>query len=185
MFNFFQNTTIESTKSIVRDYHYLIKSINFPAESIIVSIVLRNFFSHLFELSLVVVLFLFFNISLFHIFFYLPALILLIIFTLGSSLILSSLTVYFMDLDNIWNFITRIIWLGTPIFYAIGGQEKLFLVNLFNPIYYLITLARETIMYGRPPEYWVIFGALASSFLVFLLGLFIFNKLKSRFSEMI
>src|SRR3989344_1389723 len=35
MFNVFQSATVEATKSILKEYHYLIKSIQFPRESLV------------------------------------------------------------------------------------------------------------------------------------------------------
>lgn len=185
IFNFFQNATTESTKTIIRDYSWIIKSINFPRESLIGSIVLKTFFSHLFEIILFIIFLLFFKGFLAGLLFYPVILIFLCIFIFGASLILSSLTVYFVDLENIWFFLSRLIWLGTPIFYAIGGQTRLFYVNLLNPLYYFITIAREIIVYSRVPELWMIFMAIGYSLLFLLIGLLIFNKLKIKFAEMI
>ena len=47
MFNFFRQVTIESTK-IIQDNRWLIKSINFPREILINSIILKTLFSHIF-----------------------------------------------------------------------------------------------------------------------------------------
>jgi ABC-type polysaccharide/polyol phosphate export permease len=185
IFNFFQRTTTESTKTIVRDYKGIIKSINFPRESLISSIVLKTFFSHLFEILLFIIFILIFKGSVVSLFFYPIILIFFCIFVFGACLILSSLTVYFADLENIWFFVSRLIWLGTPIFYAIEGQTRLFYVNLVNPLYYFITIAREIIIYSKVPELWMIFGGLGYSLLFLLIGLLIFNKLKIKFAEMI
>jgi len=185
MFNFFQRITTESTKIITQEYSGVIKSINFPKESLVGSVILKTFFSHLFEIILFVIFILIFKGSLIGLIFYPIILIVFCIFILGISLILSALTVYFVDLGNIWVFVSRLIWLGTPIFYAIEGQTRLFYVNLLNPIYYFITIARESIIYARVPELWLIFGMITYSLLFLLIGILIFNKLKIKFAEMI
>lgn len=185
LFNFFQQSTIESTRVIVRDYSELIKSINFPREALVFGITLRSIFSHFFEFILFLVFMLIFKNSIAGIIFYPLILIMFFIFIFGFSLLLSSLTVYFMDLDNIWNFFVRLLWLATPIFYSIGGQNRLFIANLLNPLYYFITLSRELIIYARLPEPWIILGALFYSLLSLLSGLLVFNKLKTKFAEML
>jgi len=185
MFNFFQSTSLEATKSLMHENVWLIKSINFPRESLIGAIVLRNLFSHLFEFGLFVVLFLFFNIPIINLLFYLIVLIFLVMFILGVSLILSSFTVYFADLDNIWTFFTRILWLGTPIFYTIGSQNGLLAVNLFNPLYYFITFSRDLIIYSSWPEPLIFFGVVFWSFFFLVTGILVFNKLKGRLAELI
>jgi lipopolysaccharide transport system permease protein len=185
IFNFFQRATTESTKTIIRDYRGIIKSINFPRESLIAGNVLKTLFSHLFEIILFIIFILIFKGSLTGLIFYPIIIFFFCIFIFGACLIISSLTVYFMDLENIWFFVSRLIWLGTPIFYAIGGQTKLFYVNLLNPLYYFITIAREIVIYAKIPELWMIMGIGCYSLLFLLAGLLIFNKLKIKFAEMI
>jgi len=184
MFNFFQNTTSESTK-IIRGNFGIIKSINFSKESLICSVALKNLFSHLFEVILFVVLLLMFKVSLVGVIYYLIVLVFFFFFIIGASFILGSLSIYFMDLENIWVFASRLIWLATPIFYAIEGQSKLFYFNLFNPLYYFMTISRELIISSKIPELWIIFGALIYVLLFLIIGLFLFNKLKNKFAELI
>lgn len=185
MFNFFQNATLESTKSIIQEHHTLIKSINFPRESLIVSITLKNLFSHLLEVLLFIIVLFFSKINIFAVIYYFPVAILFLLFVLGICLMLSSLTVYFLDLENIWNFAVRIIWLGTPIFYAIEGQTRLSYLNLLNPMYYFITIARDLIIYNKVPQGWFLLTATSISFFSLFIGLFVFYKLKARFAELI
>lgn len=182
IFNFFQQTTVEST-NIIRDNRGIIKSINFPKESLIGSIILKFLFSHIFEIILFIIFLILFKAPVYLILFYPLILLLLCIFILGTCLILSSIAVYFVDLENIWAFVVRLIWLGTPIFYAIEGQTKLFYINLFNPMYYFITIARDLIIYTKIPELWMITITIFFSFVFLLIGLLIFNKLKIKFAE--
>lgn len=185
MFNFFQSATIEATKSIILNHKGIIKSINFPKESLILAIVFKNIFSHLFEILLLFLLMIYFGISILGILFYFFPLILFCIFIFGISLILSSLSVYFVDMENIWVFALRLIWLGTPVFYAIGGQTKLFYLNLINPMYYFITLSRKNILSYEVSESFIILGAIFFSFLFFLIGIIIFYKLRDKIAEKI
>lgn len=184
MFNLFQNATIESTKSIIKEHIWIIKSINFPRESLILSIVIKNIFSHFFEI-IIIAFMLFLKANILTIVFYPIILLFFSFFIYGFSLILSSLTVYFVDLDNIWSFAARLLWLGTPIFYAIEGQVRLFYINLFNPVYYFLTAAREVLIYSKLPDFWIIAGCLLFSFSFFIFGTLIFSKLKIKFAEKI
>jgi len=184
MFNFFQSSTLESTK-LMRDNNRLIKSIGFPRESLIIGLILKNLFSHLFEFIIFICFFICLGLNLISILFYLPIIILFLLFVFGFSLLLSSLAVYFVDLDNIWNFAIRLIWLGTPIFYAIDGQNHLFFFNLINPLYYFITLSRDLVIYNKMPEMWIILGSVGCTLIFFVLGIFVFNKLKIKMAELI
>lgn len=184
MFNSFQRATIDSTR-VIRENRWIIKSINFPRESLVSSIVLKTLFSHIFEMILFTALALLFKSPLSGIIFYPLILIFFYIFIFGTSLILSSLTVYFLDMQNVWAFVSRLIWLGTPIFYAIGGQTRLFFVSLLNPMYYFITISRDVMVYMKMPQVWMIIGAIVYSLLFLVIGLLLFNKLKIKFAEMI
>lgn len=184
MFNFFQNCTYESVR-IIRESRWIIKSINFPIESLILGIILKNLFSHLFELIVAVAVILFLDANAAGIIFYFIILLFFMVFVFGASLILSSLTVYFNDIENVWSFGVRLLWLGTPIFYAIEGQTNLFYANLLNPMYYFITIARDIIIYSRTPDAWLLLAGIFYSLLVMSLGLFLFRKLKTKLAEKI
>lgn len=184
MFNFFQQTTKEATKIIISNAE-TIKFITLPREILVISMVIKNAFSHIFEIAAFMIIMIFLGSTFYGIIFYPLLFILLLFFTLGISFLLSSIAVYFTDLDNIWIFVSYLLWLATPIFYDIGGQEKLLLFNMFNPLYYFITIGREIIIYSRIPELWILGGALFYSVLSIVVGLIVFRSLKDRFAEMI
>ncbi|MEK6893715.1 MAG: ABC transporter permease [Nanoarchaeota archaeon] len=184
MFNFFQDITIESTKCI-KEYGGIIKSINFDKKALVGSILFKKIFEHIFEIVLLAAVLLVVKGSFLGILFYPAIFIIFCIFVYGIALLLSSVVVYFVDLDNIWAFFVRLLWLATPIFYSIEGQTKLFVLNLFNPLYYFISIARQTIIYSRMPELWLIGGALFYALLFLFAGNYVFNKLKIKFAEMI
>jgi len=184
LFNFFQYVTTESTRAI-RLHRGVIKSIKFDLETIVGSTTLKALFSHIFEIIVFTVFLLIFNVSLKGLLFYPLILFVFLIFLFGVSLILTSLTVYFTDLENIWVFASRLLWFATPIFYAIAGQDKLFVLNLLNPLYYFITISRDIMIYNQTPEFWLIGGMLTFSLASLLFGILIFNKLKTKIAELI
>ena len=69
MFNFFQKTTIESTK-IIMQHNAMIKSIKFPHNALIGSIVLKTLFSHFFEIIVLAVFLVLFGVPLSGLIFY-------------------------------------------------------------------------------------------------------------------
>ncbi len=184
LFNYFRKITVRSVAKIKNEAE-LIKSLNFQREAMIGEVTLQTLFAHIFEFLILIAFLLIFKISPVFLIYYPLILLLVTLFSFGSALILSSLFVYFFDLKEIWSFVSQLIWFGTPIFYQIGGQTTLFKVNLFNPMYYFITLAREIIVYNKTPDTWLIIGSLGYAFLFLTLGLLIFSKLKKKFAEMI
>jgi ABC-type polysaccharide/polyol phosphate export permease len=165
--------------------NFLIKSIKFPIESLVVQVILQNLFSHFFEFLLLLAGLVWFGSSIMFLPLYFVILIFFCFFIFGLSLILASLSVYIIDLVNIWTYAVRIIWIFLPIFYAIGGQTRLFYINLLNPVYYFITVARDIIVYNKIPEMWITTGAVLYALIFFIVGVIVFNKLKSRIAELI
>jgi len=184
MFNFFQQATIEATK-IIEQYRGVIKSINFPRVAIVNSIILKMLFFHGFDIIVFMLIMTVLGVPLWGFALYPFLLIFFMFFVLGIALSLSALTLYFADLGNIWIFALRLFFFGTPIFYAIDKQHPLFLVNLFNPLHCFITIARDIVIYIKPPELWLIGGVIGHTAISLTLGFFIFRRLKSRFAEMI
>ena len=184
MFNFFQQVTSESTWAI-RENGGMIKSIAFPHEALIGAVVINNLFSHLIELVIFLVIAIIFKGFVLGIIFYLVLLLFFCLFNFGAGLFLASVSAHFIDLQNIWSFFVRLLWFGTPIFYIIAGQNRLFLINLFNPMYYFITIGRDLAVYNHLPASWLIAVLVGFTILSLAVGLFVFNKLKYKFAEMI
>ena len=184
IFNFFQQATTESTRQIIANDH-LIKSISFPYAALIKGTILKTMFSHIFEIFVFIIFILIFKASIIGIIFYPIILIFLSLFILGISLFLSSVAVYFIDLENIWAFISRLLWFATPIFYEVGGQTKLFYFNLFNPLYYFITVSRDILIYQKIPELWQVLGIGIFTTLSLIIGIIVFDRLKDKFAEML
>lgn len=185
LFNIFQATTTEAARCILKEHHYLVKSIHFPRESLVLSILLKNIFAHIFEIALFIGLLMYTHVSLIGLLYYIPFLCIYSLFIYGTSLLLASLTVHFADLDNIWNFASRIIWFGTPIFYIIENQPALLNFNLANPLYYFLTLGRDLVIYQQVPSALILIGSIAFSLGFLGLGLLIFKKLERNFAELI
>ena len=185
MFNLFQSTTLESTKAILHEHSRLIKSINFKRESLIISIALKNLFSHFFEVLLFLCLLILLGNGFIWIVWYIPILFFFMLFIISASLFLSSLTVFFVDLDNVWNFAVRLIWFGTPLFYTIDSQTWLSNLNALNPLYYFISMTRDIVIYHITPDLSLIWGVLGFSLASILLGLLVFKKLNRKIAELV
>lgn len=184
LFDYFAKISSESVM-IIRQNKGIIKSINFPKESLVGALVIKVFFAHIFEILVFILFLLFFEVPIKTLLFYPVIIFFLSVFSFGCGLILSSLGAYFFDLSHIWGFLSRSIWLATPIFYEFGGQTRLFYLNLFNPMYYFISISRDLMIYSRFPPLWMIFGVLIYSLLSLIIGIFLFNKLSNRSAELI
>lgn len=112
-----------------------------------------------------------------------PAL-LILMFTLGVSLILSVGAMYFADVNEMFKVVLRAWMYLTPIVYP----ESLLINNgykwllTFNPMYYLVRAFRAPFQFGRLPnsvEFWSAFAIGAG---VFILGWLIFNRFADEFT---
>lgn len=184
IFNFFQQATVEATK-IVSTNSGIMTSIKFPLEALPFSIILKTIFSHAFEVAVVVFFLLCYGLPVTPVLLYPLILCFLAIFTYGICLLFFAISVYFKDLDNVWNFVARLLWLATPIFYSVGGQKRLLLMNLFNPLYYFIEVTRDIIVYLKLPQGSMVLGLVFYSFLSLFMGLFVFRKLKYKLAELV
>jgi ABC-type polysaccharide/polyol phosphate export permease len=184
MFNFFSQA-VSSSVDLIRNNSGYIKSIKIPYEVFILSTVFQSIFSHIFELSLVVILFLFFHLSLIGIFWYVFIFILFAIFTLGLCFLFATIGLYFSDFGNIWSIISQLLFFITPVFYVINNENHIYLSNLFNPLSYFLTVARDATIYSNLPSAWSILLIVLIASLSLTIGLFFFTKFKQRFAEYI
>ena len=113
-----------------------------------------------------------------------PLLILpLVLLTLGVGFITSLLNAVTRDTQNFINMTLSFLLFLMPIMYTVPQSSLLFKVNLYNPLFYLITFPREMIIFGSSPN---LAGYLISSLiaLIFLiLGWFVFYKARTKIAE--
>ncbi len=183
MFNFFRTTTSDSTSAIIGNAD-LIHSTKINQEVFVVSSFLASVFAHIFEIIIFVISLLIFNVSILNIIFYPLIFLFFCFFVLGISFILSVISVYITDFGRVWGILTRFLLFATPIFYS-SKLALPFNFNIYNPLYYFITIARGLIVYDRVFEAWIAFTAVIFSLLFFIIGFLIFEKFKDKLPEMI
>ena len=105
-------------------------------------------------------------------------------FVLGITLITSSIDVYFRDLEHILGILAMAWMFMTPIMYDISiVPERLMPIFRLNPMTGIVTAYRDIMYWGRAPEAGTLGIAAVMGLLFLILGLFIFGRLKRRFSE--
>ncbi len=110
------------------------------------------------------------------------AVICLFMFTLGVSLILSTIAVFLRDIYYIYGVIVMFMMYLTPIMYDINILDSWMIPILkLNPMYNYINFARMIIIYRQMPsiESWV--ACFISSVLVLAFGVFLFKKKQDKF----
>jgi lipopolysaccharide transport system permease protein len=109
-----------------------------------------------------------------------------LLFTLGLSLLLAALTVHFRDIKDILSNLLTLWFFATPIIYSMHlapGNISKAVLNA-NPFTHLAVSYQEILFYDGPFGHWKwLLGLAAGSVLLFLVGYFLFDRLRDSFAE--
>lgn len=186
VWNFFVESTTISMHNIL-EKKYLIRSVFFRREALVISSNLNAGFTFLFNIIIFFVLLFAYGIGLtYYIFIFLFMLMLLFMLSLGLSYILTALYVKYRDIIHIWEvFLTVGFWI-TPIAYSQNlVPERYFNLYMLNPLANIISVSRESIIYGQFPALWSMSLTFIICLAIWLLGRLIYKKLSRDFAEYI
>ena len=106
----------------------------------------------------------------------------MLVFTIGMGFFLSSVVVFFRDVEFLWGVFTTLWMYATPIIYPIGilypWMQKL---EIINPMYHLITFLRTIVLEGRVPSPGQFLACMICGILMMLLGTIVFRKTEDKF----
>lgn len=114
------------------------------------------------------------------------ALIFVISFAVGMGFLLSSLMVFFHDIEFLWGVISTMWMYATPIIYSTSMLENsgagwLAKVMEFNPMYHYVTFLRTIIIDGCSPAISEYFICALCSLVMILIGGTVFKKTQDQF----
>jgi lipopolysaccharide transport system permease protein len=192
--NFFSDSIVQATDSIIGNAH-LVKKVYFPREILPISIVLANLVNLLIALPVFFALALFSGAPLTGWVLLLPITILIqVIFTIGLTLFLSTLNVFYRDTQHILRVLTLALFFLTPVFYPISTvpQEahvlgisfnaQLWLRRL-NPMASIIASYRDLLYWGAPTGLDFLLRTAVTALIVLILGYLVFLRYSPRFGE--
>ena len=112
------------------------------------------------------------------------AFVIIAVFALGVSLLLSALAVYFEDISQMYQVGTLALLYMTPIIYPIDivPYKFLWLIRL-NPLTQLFKLARDPVYNGTLPELHIIVASVISAMAALIIGWQVFHRLSRGFYE--
>ncbi len=109
-------------------------------------------------------------------------LVFLLMFCMGIALILSSILVFFRDIQFIWSVLLMALTYATPVFYPETILPDGFRATLnYNPMYQFIKCFRIIVMDGVSPEPRIYLQCFGISLLYLLIGFFVFRKTQDKF----
>ena len=184
MANFFIQTLYGSIH-VVQNNSGLIKSVKINYESLVISKVIQSVFSHAFEVVVIFALMVYYGIPLMGVVWYALIFCFFVTFILGASFIFASLGAYINDLGNVWMVAGQLLFFITPTFYVVEKSQVHYAVNMFNPLFYFLTVTREVVIYQRVPEAWLMAAALIFSITSLMVGVFRFEQFKNKFAELV
>lgn len=181
---FFSSSVLGSSTNIISNAN-LIKKIYFPRHLLPLSLVLGSMINYIFGLIILIPVLLFNGIGISWTILYLPLIMALqFIFLLGLSFLLSSLNVYFRDLQHIMEVIVMVWFYLTPVFYTVEiVPDYLKNILVFNPMANFINAYRDSLFYQKIIPLDNLLDLVYVSLVTLIIGFFVFNKLEKGFAE--
>lgn len=182
-FNFLSESTNQAIYSITGNAA-LLKKTYVPKYVFTLSKITSSCVNLLFSLGALVIVFIVVKVKFSIYVLMLPVvLIQLYVFCLGIGLLLSSVNVFFRDIQYIYSaFLTAWMYL-TPLFYPLDQlpENIQWVIKHFNPLYFYVGQFRDVMMYGRMPGAAIMLAGVGAAGIVMLLGTFVFFKIKDDF----
>ena len=183
LFNFMSESTNQAIGSITGNAS-LLKKTYVQKYVFTVSKVTSSFVNTLFALGALVLVFIVCKVTP-NIYYLLIPFILLqeYLFCLGLGMLLAQGSVFFRDIQYIYNAVTTAWMYLTPLFYPItllpnGLREA---VMMFNPMYFYITEFRQIVLECRMPEPYLLVAGTCAAVLMLLIGTGAFLKTQDKF----
>lgn len=163
----------------------IIKKVYFPREILPLSLVTSETINFLISTIIIICFTLAYGMGLTkYVLLYPLVLLVQYILLLGISLIVSSVTVYFRDLQHFIGVLLQLFFYATPIVYSIETiPENFRWILKINPMTYIIEGFRDIFYYHQIPDVKILGIVLVIGILLCIVGYLIFNKLQKKFAE--
>jgi hypothetical protein len=163
----------------------LIKKVYFPREILPLSVVTSEAVNFLISTLIILGFILAYGLGITKFVILYPVILLIqYILCLGLSLIVSSVTVFFRDLQHFIGVILQLLFYATPIVYSIQTiPEQYRWILKINPMTYIIEGYRDIFYNQCMPDMKMLGIVLAIGIATCIIGYIIFNKLQKKFAE--
>lgn len=182
-FNFFRQSITTSIRAISMNASFVKSINNISLETFAVATILEATFSHVFEIALVAAFMLYFGIPLVGILLYPISFLVFFPFIVGAAFFCATLGAYTTDLDNLWMIASQLLFFATPIFYVAKPGTMLYTLNLFNPVFYFVSISRSFLIERAFPPLWMFGVLLGMGVVACLVGIKLFQSKKRSFAE--
>ena len=182
----FSSSLLESSNTLIAGGN-LIKKVLFPAEVLPIVTVLANMVHFFFGLPILVFFLIYYQRPVDPLeLLWFPVIVLVqLVLTTGLALLLSAMTVHFRDLKDLLGNLMQFWFFATPIIYpmqAIPADMRWWLQ--LNPMTHIMISYQEVLFFPGPHGHWRCLIAMGvASIAVFLVGYFVFDRLRDSFAE--
>ena len=183
LYTFFSSGTKAGLKSISNNAS-MVKKVYVPKYIYVISSVISNFITFLISLIVLVGVGVVLKVKpTGYIVQAIVPLLILFVFTLGLSLILSTLNVFFRDIEYIWSVLSMLIMYASAIFYQTErvintGNAWVFDIN---PVYMRIANFRNAVLYGTPMNVNYSVTSAVVAVVTLIIGSLLFYKKQDKF----
>lgn len=182
--NFFSTAISRSSFTMIENGNIL-KKVYFPREILPISVVTSEAVNFVISTIIILAFVLGTGMGLtWYVIFYPVILLIQYILLIGISLFVSSITVYFRDLQHFIGIALQLLFYATPIVYAtnIIPESYQWILRL-NPMTFIIDGYRSIFYYQQQPEFISLGITLLVSLILCVVGYLLFSKLQKRFAE--
>jgi len=165
----------------------LIKKVNFPRFLLPMATVLNDMLHFLFSIPIIIMFCLFYDIwpSVLWVIFIIMNTVSQFLLIYGIALILSTINLFFRDLEKLISILIMMLFYFTPIFYDASLVPKKYkILLLFNPMYPIIENWRN-IFIKNDFDYFLYTYSLVYALIVLTIGALIFKRLSWKFAEVL
>lgn len=183
LWTWFSSTLVQSPYSL-KQSRDLVRRPRFATEMIVVVSVATNLVNLLLSLPVLICLLLINGIVPDWTLIFFPIVLLVqFLFTLGLTLILSSISVFLFDIVHIVGLATTMWFYITPVFYRPVSSGVISFIENVNPMAQFVTMARQILLYHQAPDLKVLLVLTVFSMVLCWLGLRIFRRFKYNFVD--
>ncbi|BBI35682.1 ABC transporter permease [Cohnella abietis] len=179
------SSSILSSAGAVRRNSNLIKKIYFPHEVLPLSNVIGGIVNYLFGMIVLCIAIWIVGVNFsYHVVYFPIVLLLQFIFTMGLSLIVSAVTVYFRDVEHILGALMMAWFYFTPIVYPNSLiPEKYQSIFEANPVVSIFASYQDIFYYHRNLDWYAVGVGFIIAFILLFIGWLVFSRLKRNFAE--
>jgi lipopolysaccharide transport system permease protein len=185
LWNIFSKALSDGPNAFIQDAALLQKT-NFPRQACVLRALTTYFVEFLFSSSSFICILIYYGYSPRVEWFYIPLLlIVLLLISYNMIILLASINVYVRDVGILARSLSNIWFWATPIIFIFPDEGLPGMLNYVNPIAGIIANLRNILIFNQPMNWGYMVAPLTSVVILFILGHFVFKKLRGEFIDVI